>query len=112
MTTDRVLHTSVQLFRVAHHCLVQPQFSLVKPAKWQYIGAPPKSLLEATKESAAFEAAVRSNHKVLIAHTVLGCLAFALFAPTGAILISLKLTRIDLLKFHDYWQLAVWAIIA
>jgi hypothetical protein len=73
---------------------------------------PSLSTLFATKESPAYEAALRKNHRALIAHSALACLAFALLAPTGAILIRLKLTRINLLKLHGYWQLAVWAIYA
>lgn len=69
-------------------------------------------VLAASTKSAAYQAALAKNHKVLLAHAIMGCLAFGLLAPLGAILIRLKMAKLNLLKVHGYWQLAVWAVYA
>ena len=67
-------------------------------------------LLKDSTRSMAYKHALEKDHKVLIAHAVLGCLALAFFAPVGAILIRLKLPGV--LKLHAYWQLGVWILYA
>jgi hypothetical protein len=68
------------------------------------------SVLVATTKSATYEAVLSKNHKVLVAHAVLGSIVFGLLAPLGAIVIRLKFPRLNLVKLHAFWQLVVWAI--
>jgi hypothetical protein len=49
-------------------------------------------------------------HKIVIAHAVLACSAWALFAPLGAIFLRSGARGINLLKLHALWQLFVYAM--
>jgi hypothetical protein len=49
-------------------------------------------------------------HKIVIAHAVLACLAWALLAPLGAILLRSGMRGVNLLKLHAFWQLCVYAM--
>ena len=49
-------------------------------------------------------------HRIVIAHAVLACLAWALFAPLGAILLRSGMRGVNLLKLHAFWQLFVYAM--
>jgi hypothetical protein len=49
-------------------------------------------------------------HRIVIAHAALACLAWVLFAPLGAIFLRSGLRRVNLLKLHAFWQLAVFAM--
>ena len=49
-------------------------------------------------------------HRIVVAHAVLACLAWALFAPLGAILLRSGMRGVNLLKLHAFWQLFVYAM--
>jgi hypothetical protein len=49
-------------------------------------------------------------HKIVIAHAVLACSAWALVAPLGAILLRSGARGFNLLKLHAFWQLFVYAM--
>ena len=49
-------------------------------------------------------------HKIVIAHAVLACLAWVLFAPLGAMFLRSGI-RVNLLKLHAFWQLFVFALL-
>lgn len=52
----------------------------------------------------------KKSTRVLITHAVLGTLAWAFFAPLGAILLRLNIPGVSLLKFHAGTQLFVYAM--
>lgn len=58
------------------------------------------------KQTPAFE----KSSRILIAHAVLGTLAWAFFAPLGAIFLRLNIPGVSLLKFHVVTQLLVYAM--
>lgn len=62
-------------------------------------------------ERALSAAEFKSDH-ILITHAVLAVLAWALFAPTAAIILRLNIQSVPLLKIHGWIQLSAYAMYA
>jgi hypothetical protein len=74
--------------------------------------SPPSSSSTATGGSNDYPqtASFKRSARILIIHAVLGTLAWAFFAPLGAIFLRLNIPGVSLLKFHIITQLFVYAM--
>jgi hypothetical protein len=94
--------------------LVAAQFGPPDLVEWRHHGgsssSPPSSAAGgghySYKQSPSFK---KSSH-ILITHAVLGTLAWAFFAPLGAILIRLDIPGANLLRLHIICQVSVYAM--
>jgi hypothetical protein len=94
--------------------LVAAQFGPPDFIEWRHHGGPSSSPSSSASGSGHYNykqsASFKKSSRILIAHAVLGTLAWAFFAPLGAIFIRLDIPGVNLLKLHIICQVSVYAM--
>ena len=101
-------------FLVAILPLVAAQFGPPDLIEWRHHGGPSSSPSSSAPDGGHYNykqsASFKKSSRILITHAVLGTLAWAFFAPLGAILIRLDIPGVNLLRLHIICQVSVYAM--